>query len=428
VTEDRRPRHGAPDYRADVRPIPSAAALPADEDTARFEPPRPSFDPSWPPRREAPAAEPAAVDAWAGEGEPPGYPAEQVSWDGQGAIPRQRTDEPGGWFDGTGEEGSSPYARGDDEVYNDAYGVDDQGNVNGDGYAAQNDAYPHGADGYGTPGDTYENHADGYGNPGDSYENHADGYGIQGDGYEAQGDGYGDAYQTPHDATYAQDNAAYGEHADTYGQGSSAYAALGNPYAPAPEDDAWADRPGDSTDTRLAAGETALFASRWNDPQNGRPAADPGTENLIDLSSPLEFTGTRAEPRSHRGERRRRAGIVALAAAGVFLAGGAGYLALRPSSSSQPTAADVATSAPAATTDPTPEAPPATIGTTPPSAAASPVSSSPSASTAPATTEATTAPRTTAPAAADPTTPQARPTTAGPAPTKTLAPTPPPHR
>ncbi|XVU23353.1 hypothetical protein ACQPZJ_39820 [Actinoplanes sp. CA-054009] len=416
MTEDRRPRHGAPDYRADVRQNPGtddsfsafSAAPPSDAETTRFEAPRPSFDPSWPPRRDASWPEPAAL--WPSEEQ--AAPEQPDRWTGE--IPRQRTgDEYGSAYpvqdDGYGRDHSAGY-NGYDQ--NEAYpGYDAYSPGHDGGYPADHDAYA--PDGEGYERDAYP-HA--FGQPGGAYE---DAYGSAADGpgpdvetYPRDGAGLAmnDGSYGPGSETYEQSGADFGVEADPYGRHGSGL--------DGPESDPWVGRAGAAEGGRLAEAETALFAGPWSE-ENGAA----GETAMIDLSAP------RAEPRSHREGNRRRAGIVALAAAGVFLAGAAGYIVLRPSSSSSPSTAAVATSAPAETAPPTEEAAPvAEPTTTAPSASASPASTSASPTTAAPTTEAATtqpaapvAPVTVKPSA---TTPAARPTTATPAPTKTLVPAP----
>ncbi|MEV4343875.1 cellulose binding domain-containing protein [Actinoplanes sp. NPDC049596] len=465
MTEDRRPRHGAPDYRADVRQIPGADAPPADAETARMEAP-PSFDPSWPPRRDA--------TIWPGGTEERAAQAHETAWTGD--VPHQRP--AGDWNAATGGEtwaAPNGYAHpADGQQQDDGYDAYQQDGypAGHDGYARNDTAYPAGPDGPAYSADPDGGaYPDGYG-PNEAYAPDAgahDGYGQNYDGYgrnEAYPAGL-DGRDDPagHDgyarnAAYGPGGEGYGHDADTFAPGADGYgtdaygrAAEADTLAPGadgygpgahegfgpeaeayPRDDSGFERPGAGGPDRDGAGvgaygqgaggepaendpwvgragETALFAGEWAEPA--------GETGMIDLSAP-----PRAEPRSHREGSRRRAGVVALAAAGVFLAGAAGYIVLRPDSSPAPNNAAVATSAPVESPDPTLDAPVAEPTTTAPSA--SPAGTSTSPTTAAPTTEAAT---TTAPAAPVPvttkpaaTTPAARPTTT--APTKTLAPTP----
>ncbi|MFF5078946.1 cellulose binding domain-containing protein [Actinoplanes sp. NPDC000266] len=493
MTEDRRPRHGAPDYRADVRQNPGSddafsafpAAPPADAETTRFEAPRPSFDPSWPPRRDASWPEPASDDF--PDHHTGGIPRQRtgdIPYDGAGDISYQNAGEE--WTGGAANEtwaephgyaysadgnGYNGYAQ------NEAYAASaEQGGAQADGFDAfGNGAYPASQDGYseghdggysaGHDGgysaghdafdrnDTYVPGGEGYDRDGDQYGQDAHAYGPEAGAYERDSGALGaeDAYARSRDA-FGSQGGAYGHDEDAYraqadeagayprdgaglemsdgreGPGSEAYEQAGvdaDPYGAtgtglgAPESDPWVGRAGAAAGGRLAEAETALFAGPWGEDGNGTVA---GETAMIDLSTP------RAEPRSHREGNRRRAGVVALAAMGVFLAGAAGYIVLRPDSSSSPTTAAVATSAPVETAAPTEDAPVAEPTTTAPSVSASPASTSASPTTAAPTTEAATTapPVANAPATVkpSPTAPAARPTTASPAPTKTLVPAP----
>ncbi|WP_203766834.1 cellulose binding domain-containing protein [Paractinoplanes deccanensis] len=373
-------------------------------------------------------AYPAGHDSYAGGN---AYPAGHDSYAGDDASPAGHDsyagdDASSAGHDGyTEDDGSAAdvgrYAGGDAHLIgNNGYAGNDASLAGGDGFGA--DAGPSdnagvferdwASDGAGT----YEQDPAGAGG---AYKRDSAGHGAG--AYERDWAGRGAG-------AFERDSAgdgAGGFERDSAGDGADAYRHEGLDLEPETgayrrdgagigDGDPWVGRADAAGTGRLSDAETALFAGPWSDPS--------ATEtNMIDLSAP------RAEPRSHRDGRRRRAGIVALAAAGAFLAGAAGYIALRPdSSSSQPTAGGVVTSAPAATTDPALDAPAAEPTTTAPSASASPVSSSPSPTTAAPTTTAPTTEAAAAPTLKAPTVPATtRPSTTAPttaAPTRTTAP------
>jgi hypothetical protein len=103
----------------------------------------------------------------------------------------------------------------------------------------------------------------------------------------------------------------------------------------------------------------------------------------------IELSGPRDEPVNHRGEKRRRALVVTVAAVGVLVAGGAGYAIFQPGSSNPTTTvADTAPTTDAPTDEPlfpdqevSPSAAPAKTSASPSASVSS--SASPSASASP---------------------------------------------